>query len=154
MSIRCYTEGIMDARSLLLYGYFFCFFKHVVRGIQVFFLFSQILLDEMWKHSVVVRSPWWIGKYNGLSLYQNFQQGNIVRAPSPPHRWAWMKSLLFCRFYGMSRCPSSSRTTFCWLRVYRSNVYVFPSVDVHSPVHRSSSTRRSMPSYSFTAAVR
>ena len=38
--------------------------------------------------------------------------------------------------------------------ICRSKVYVFPSVDVHSPIHRSSSTRRSMPSCSFTAAVR
>lgn len=43
--------GVTRKESWMLEVYFFMaifsFFKHVVRSIQVFFLFYQILLDEM-----------------------------------------------------------------------------------------------------------
>lgn len=60
-------------------------------------------------------------------------------------------------FVGSAECHVDqvlSEQRFVDFVICRSKVYVFPSVDVHLPVHRSSSIRRSMLSYSSTAAVR
>lgn len=60
-------------------------------------------------------------------------------------------------FVGSAECHVAqvlSEQRFVDFVICRSKVYVFPSVDVHLPVHRSSSIRRSMLSYSSTAAVR